>query len=131
MTFFGQFKLSPTVILALMLCGGTGALAINWIGVVDGPPRSAHCPPIGPSPAGPTEAAAPRTIKVPSEFSGRLLGIFCETSPFDSAAENDIIIVGEQKYRKLRESDTVKEGQLLARVNDILARDELDLLRAK
>ncbi len=77
------------------------------------------------------DGPAPRTIRVPSEVEGRLLGIFTEIKPGDKVADKDVIVVGEQKYRRLREGDTVKTGQLLARVNDALARDDVDIAEAK
>jgi multidrug efflux pump subunit AcrA (membrane-fusion protein) len=73
----------------------------------------------------------PRPIKVPSDVSGRLLGVFYEIGPYDMADDNDLIIVGTQNYRRLREGDFVKEGQLLARVDDIHARDDVDLIRTR
>jgi multidrug efflux pump subunit AcrA (membrane-fusion protein) len=77
------------------------------------------------------DGPAPRTVRVPSEVDGRLLGIFTEIKPGDKVADKDVIVVGEQKYRRLREGDAVKAGQLLARVNDALARDDVDIGEAK
>ncbi len=131
MTVLGQFKLRPTVVLAMILCGGTGALAINGICKAVSPPRSRQSPPIDPALAGSAQGASPRPVKVPSEVSGRLLGVFFEIGPYDMADENDIIIVDGQRYRRLCEGDSVKEGQLLAQVNDTLACDDLDLVRTR
>jgi multidrug efflux pump subunit AcrA (membrane-fusion protein) len=72
-----------------------------------------------------------RTIRVPSQVDGLLLVIFTEIMPNEKVAPRDVIVVGKQKYRRLREGDKVKAGQLLARVNDALALDDVAIAEAK
>jgi RNA polymerase sigma factor (sigma-70 family) len=131
-----KLKQGVAVALALALCGGAGGLVFYGVAEASGSHRSSTSLPSAPvSEPGPAaqvgHAAEPRTIKVPSEVSGRLLGVFTEIGPNDKPAQKDLIMAGNQKYQRLREGDTVKEGQLLARVDDILARDEVDFRRAK
>jgi multidrug efflux pump subunit AcrA (membrane-fusion protein) len=60
-----------------------------------------------------------------------VLGIFTEIKPNEKVADKDVIVVGKQKYRRLREGDEVMEGQLVARVNDAAAADEVAIREAK
>ncbi len=116
---------------ALAVCGGAGGLAFYGAAEAASAPRG-QSPPVNGAQSVP-HAPAPvlRTIKVPSEVDGRLLGILTEINPDDKVADKDVVVVGKQKYRRLREGDTVKTGQLLARVNDVLALDELAIMEAR
>jgi len=131
-----KLKLGVAVLLALTLCGGAGGLAVYGAAGTAGQPRGTLAPLAAAAPA-PQQAlsgsapAAPRTIKVPCEVDGVLLGIFTEIKPNDKVAETDVVAVGNQKYRRLREGDTVKAGQLLARVNDVLACDDVGIAEAR
>ncbi len=127
--FLAKLKLGAAFVVALLLCGGAGGLAFYGAAQAAGPQRGLPAPGSDPQPA--PSAPVPRPIRVPSEVDGRLLGIFTEIKPGDKVADKDVIVVGEQKYRRLREGDTVKAGQLLARVNDALARDDVDIAAAK
>jgi RNA polymerase sigma factor (sigma-70 family) len=136
--FLAKLKLGGAVVLALTLCGGAGGLAFYRVAGAACPPRglptapAALVPDPQPAPAAPAQPApVPRTIRVPAEVDGRLLGVFTEIKPDDKVAEKDVVVVGKQKYRRLREGDAVKAGQLLARVNDALALDNVDVAEAK
>jgi RNA polymerase sigma factor (sigma-70 family) len=79
--------------------------------------------------ASPNRSARRDRVEVPSQRDGVLLVIGTEIKEGERVPAEQLIVVKvegeEKKYRQLREGDTVKEGQLLARVDDTLARDEL------
>jgi RNA polymerase sigma factor (sigma-70 family) len=72
---------------------------------------------------------------VVSRREGLLLFIGTEIQPGDKppAAAVIAVTVGdvERKYRRLKEGDRVEEGQLLGRIEDDLARDDLAIKAAK
>jgi RNA polymerase sigma factor (sigma-70 family) len=131
--FFAKLKLGVAVVLALALCGGAGGLVFYHLAeAAASPPRATPLPLGAPLPAPPASAEpTPRTIRVPSEVDGKLLGIFTEIKVGEKVAEKDVIVVGQQKYRRLREGDQVAEGQLLARVNNTTALADLTIAEAK
>jgi RNA polymerase sigma factor (sigma-70 family) len=127
-----KLKVGVAVVLALTLCGGAGGLAFYGVAHACNSAGPSSTPLPDAQPTGPAQPAPmARGIKVPSEVGGRLLGIFTEIGADDKVAEKDVVVVGKKKYRRLREGDAVKEGQLLARVDDAAARDELDIKQAK
>jgi multidrug efflux pump subunit AcrA (membrane-fusion protein) len=136
--FIAKLKLGAAVVLALMLCGGAGGMAF-YAAAAAGRPSHGSSKAFSIAARGAeaalAEAAQPwpgtRTIRVPSQVDGLLLGIFTEIAPKDKVAPRDAIVVGKQKYRRLREGDKVKAGQLLARVNDVLALDDVDIAEAR
>jgi RNA polymerase sigma factor (sigma-70 family) len=79
-------------------------------------------------------AACRDRVEVPSQRDGVLLVIGTEIKPGDKVPPDQVVTVkiGDEqvKYRRLREGDMVEEGQLLARVDDALARDEAASKRA-
>jgi RNA polymerase sigma factor (sigma-70 family) len=136
--FVAKLKLGAAIVLALILCGGAGGLAFYGAAKAGYAPRglssTSETAALGAQPAL-AEAAQPlavtRTIRVPSQVDGLLLGIFTEIMPDEKVAPRDVIVVGKQKYRRLREGDKVKAGQLLGRVNDTLAIDDVAISEAK
>src|SRR5579884_1672541 len=68
-------------------------------------------------------------IKVPSRCDGVLLVIGTEIKEGEKVPPDQVVTVKvgdeEKKYRRLRAGDAVEEGQLLARLDDRLAREEL------
>jgi hypothetical protein len=76
-----------------------------------------------------------RAIDVASERDGVLVAVGTEIKEGEKIAPDQILTVrvGSElkEYRRLRIGDTVEEGQLLARIDDRLARDELNIKRAK
>jgi RNA polymerase sigma factor (sigma-70 family) len=127
--FFAKLKVGAAVVLALVVCGGAGGLAFYGAAeAAGGPPRGA---PPSQLTAAPAPAPAPRTVRVPSQVSGMLLGVFTEIKPDEKVADKDTVVVGKQKYRRLREGDEVAEGQLLARVDDRMGAADLTVAQAK
>jgi RNA polymerase sigma factor (sigma-70 family) len=126
--FFARLKVGAAVVLALVLCGGAGGLAFYGAAEAAGPPRRAQPSALT---AAPAPVPAPRTVRVPSEVSGKLLGVFTEIKPDEKVAEKDVIVVAGQKYRQLRVGDEVAEGQFLARVDDRAAVAEIAVAAAK
>jgi RNA polymerase sigma factor (sigma-70 family) len=128
---FARLKVGAAVVLALVVCGSAGGLAFYGAAEAAGvPPRGTSPSQFGAAPA-PVTAPAPRTVRVPSEVSGILLGVFTEIKPDEKVADKDVIVVGKQKYRQLREGDEVAEGQLLARADDRAATADLAIAQAK
>ncbi len=74
-------------------------------------------------------------VDVPSQREGVLEFIGTEIQPGEKVPEDQQIIyeIGEEKkvYRRLRVGDQVKVGQLLAQLDNRLARDELAIKTAK
>jgi RNA polymerase sigma factor (sigma-70 family) len=131
--FIAKLKLGVAVVLAVLLAGGVSGLACYRVAEAAAyPPRAtpATSGPL-PAPAPAAEAPATRTIKVPSQVDGVLLGVFTEIKPNEKIADKDVIVVGTHKYRRLREGDEVVEGQLLARVDDTTAATDLTVAQAK
>jgi multidrug efflux pump subunit AcrA (membrane-fusion protein) len=100
-------------------------------------------PPDRPAPAvavaeqdkGPQEDSRGNGVLIPSQREGILLVIGREIRPGERVPTNQTVIVsvgGEPKhFRRLKVGDKVEEGQLLARVDDRLARDEVAIKEAK
>ncbi len=77
-------------------------------------------------------APAVKVVRVPSPQEGILLAVGTEVK--DSAGGNVFKVrVGNEvrTFRRLREGDTVKEGQMLAQLDDRLARNEVAIKRAR
>ncbi len=74
-------------------------------------------------------------VNVPSRRDGVLVLIGSEIAPDEKGTPDLVVTVkvgGEaKKYRRLKEGDLVEEGQLLARTDDRLARDEVTIKEAK
>jgi multidrug efflux pump subunit AcrA (membrane-fusion protein) len=134
---FAKLKTGGAVVLALMLSGGAGAFAFYGAARAAYPHDSSTAwtisdPGERPALAGAAQPSpVTRTIRVPSQVDGVLLGIFSPITSNDKVAARDVIVVGKQKYWRLREGDKVKAGQLLARVNDALALDDVAIAEAK
>jgi RNA polymerase sigma factor (sigma-70 family) len=102
-----------------------------------------HAPATQPAKAGevavvPTAKGANRDevlVNIPSQVDGVLAVVGTEIKEGEKVAPGRILTVkiggGVKKYRRLREGDAVVEGQLLARVDDRLARDEVQVRKAK
>lgn len=74
-------------------------------------------------------------VEVPSRRDGVLLCVGTDIEPGATVPEDllvEIELGGEKKrYRRLREGDTVKAGQLLAQLDDSLARDDCAIKHAR
>ena len=72
---------------------------------------------------------------MPSQRDGVLLVVGTEIKKGEKVPTDRIVTVKQNgqttTYRRLREGDAVEEGQLLARVDDRLARLDLDVARSK
>jgi RNA polymerase sigma factor (sigma-70 family) len=136
--FIAKLKLGAAVVLALILCGGAGGIAFYGAAkagcLLRGSSITSTASALGAGQAL-ARAAQPlpvtRTIRVPGQVDGQLLGILTEIVPNDKVAARDVVVVGKQKYRRLREGDKVKEGQLLARIDDALALEDVVIAEAK
>jgi RNA polymerase sigma factor (sigma-70 family) len=116
-----KLKIAAAVLLAAGMIGiGAGGATYRTL-AAGGPNADAE------------SAAANRSIcrdrvEVPSQRDGVLLVIGTEIKPGEKVPPDQVVVVkiGDEqtKYRRLREGDRVEEGQLLARVDDALARDE-------
>ena len=74
-------------------------------------------------------------VKVPAQREGVLVLVGSEIKPGENVPADQVITtkVGDTttRYRRLKEGDVVEEGQLLARVDDRLARDEWNIAQRK
>ncbi|HLY79367.1 MAG TPA: hypothetical protein VKQ70_08340, partial [Caulobacteraceae bacterium] len=129
--FLTKLKLGAAALLAMMLCGGAGGVAFYHLAEAACPPRGGAAPGAVTQPQASAPAPAVRTIKVSSQVNGVLLGILTEIKPNEKVADKDVITVGSHKYRRLREGDEVAEGQLLARVDDTAAVEDVTIAQAK
>jgi multidrug resistance efflux pump len=116
------------------------AVAVAVLGVGAGtllsPGRAAR--PAAQAPAGPARAAKdrdPNRQEVPSEVDGVLLFVGTDVKAGEKVPAALLLKIKvdgkEQTYRRLRVGDRVEEGQLLARVDDRLARTEVAIQQAK
>jgi len=80
-------------------------------------------------------AKAKGKIEVPSERAGIVMVIGTELKEGEKLPPGQVIKVRiddvEKQFRRLRVGDRVEEGQLLARLNDQLARQEQEIAEAK
>jgi RNA polymerase sigma factor (sigma-70 family) len=117
------------VLAAVVLVGGGGIVAARVLAT--GPADTPKDVRLNPA----VDLQRPSLIAVPSEVEGKLVVIGTEIKPGEKVAPDRIVTVkieGKSKqYRRLREGDAVDEGQLLACVDDRLARDELAIRQAK
>jgi DNA-directed RNA polymerase specialized sigma24 family protein len=93
-------------------------------------------PPVREPPPGPgAKDVAARDVEVPSQQEGVLLLIGTEIKQEAGVPAAQIITIKSggisQKYRRLHVGDTVEDGQLLARLDDRLARAEVEIKKAK
>lgn len=121
-------------------------------GLEDSPPGLAQVVEIGPPlfPSAPAAAPRPRPRPareplaigdcrvvvfekedVPAQHEGVLLFIGTEVAEGEAVLADRIITHGSKRYRKLREGDVVKAGQLLARLDDRIARSEVGIRTGK
>jgi WD40 repeat protein len=68
---------------------------------------------------------------VPAQHEGVLLFIGTEVADSEAVPADRLITQGGKRYRKLREGDVVKAGQLLARLDDRIARSEVGIRTGK
>ncbi|HJT77154.1 MAG TPA: hypothetical protein VJ739_08130, partial [Gemmataceae bacterium] len=122
---------AAAVLVAGLLAGGLSE------GVYYGTLNAA--PPVGRDPPTSTVADPAASDKdllnVPSQRDGILLVVGTEIKKGEKVAPERIVSVKidgeEQKYLRLRVGDRVEEGQLLARLDDRLARDDLEAKKSK
>jgi RNA polymerase sigma factor (sigma-70 family) len=85
-------------------------------------------------PVGNTNRPANR-IRVPAQREGVLAFVGTEVKPGENVPRERLINVkmgqATKQYRRLKEGDLVEEGQLLARVDDGLVRDQWDIAKRK
>jgi RNA polymerase sigma factor (sigma-70 family) len=85
--------------------------------------------------AAPVERPRPARVEVPSEREGVLVLVGSEIKEGEKVPPEDTVTlkVGNEKktYRRLAEGDLVEEGQLLAKVDDRLARADLAVKQAR
>ena len=85
--------------------------------------------------AGPEAPKPAPVVNVPSQRDGVLLVVGTEIKDGAKVPKDRLLTVKRDgratTYRRLREGDAVEEGQLLARVDDRLARIDLDVAKSK
>jgi RNA polymerase sigma factor (sigma-70 family) len=94
-------------------------------------PAAAAADPVRPAPA----KDLANVVQVPSKHDGILILVGTEIKEGETVPEVQVIKIrgesAEKRYRRLRVGDKVEEGQLLARLDDQLVRDELAIADAK
>jgi RNA polymerase sigma factor (sigma-70 family) len=126
-------KLQVTAILLVTSMLGAGAGVVTYGGAV----RQAETTPAE-RPAQPAASSLEtyrNWVDVPSQREGVLRLIGTEIKPGEKLAPGQIVTMktGQETipYRRLNVGDRVEEGQLLARLDDRLAREELVIRKAK
>jgi RNA polymerase sigma factor (sigma-70 family) len=116
-----------SVVAALVVFGvlGAGAAGLAYHGQAGEPGK----PGGGPAAAAPDTDGPEDVIKVPSRVDGVLVLVGTEIKEGEKVPPGRAVTVKvggeEKKYRRLRVGDKIEEGQLLARLDDQVARDEL------
>jgi len=148
--FLNKLKVVVLVVLGLGLLG-TGASAVCQVGPFAAGGQGSQ-PPVekqgGPIAAG-GQAARPavekkaspdasphnRLVNVVSLIDGVIVVIGREVKDSETLPADQVVTVrigkGEKKYRRLREGDRVEEGEMLVRLDDRLARNDLAVQQAK
>jgi RNA polymerase sigma factor (sigma-70 family) len=74
-------------------------------------------------------------IRIPSRKDGVVLLVGTDIKQGEQVPRDRLVIVksgqSDQLYRRLRRGDMIEEGQLLARLDDTLARSEIAIMEAK
>jgi RNA polymerase sigma factor (sigma-70 family) len=123
-------KLKVTAVVMLLAAGLVGAGAGSLPRAVPGRATAADA-----ESAAPVPENRPVVVNLPARRDGVLLFIGTEIKDGDPVAPEDVVSVridGEaKKFRRLKEGDKVEDGQLLARLDDRLARDDVEVQKAK
>lgn len=129
-----QIKIAALVVLTVGVMGSGAGVALR--GLADEPAKSA--PSVrADRPAEPTQAKPASLdkgyLEVPSPHAGVLSLVGTEVKPGESVfAEAELRVAGDnQKYRRLKNLEVVHEGQLLARLDDRLARNDLEIKKQR
>ena len=122
------------VVITMVLAAGMLSAGAAWQAGVFASPEQAEPQAAAEKPA-PKAAPARRLMKLPSPVEGILAVIGREITQGENVPAVQVITLrtrdGEQKYRRLQVGDRVKEGEMLARLDDRLARTELAIQKAK
>jgi multidrug efflux pump subunit AcrA (membrane-fusion protein) len=117
-----NLKVAAAVLLA------AGVIGIGAEGATYRALAAGGANPNGEAAVAPNRSTCRDRVELPSQRDGVLLVIGTEIKPGEKVPPDQVVVVKvgdeQMKYRRLREGDTVEEGQLLARVDDALARDE-------
>jgi multidrug efflux pump subunit AcrA (membrane-fusion protein) len=123
-----NLRLVAAVVLAAGVIG-VGAGEATYRTLAAGRPNAD-----GDGAAAPSRADRRERVEVPSRRDGTLLVVGTEIKPGEDVPPDQamVIKVGDEqvKCRRLKEGDMVEEGQLLARVDDTLAREEVATKKA-
>jgi RNA polymerase sigma factor (sigma-70 family) len=126
---FSRIKMTAAIALALSALVAGGIVATTSLDAKETLPPSENVSSTTPAPV------QKETIDVPSPRSGVLVVIGTEIKAGEKVPPGDVVTLkagGEtKKYRRLKVGDKVEEGQLLARLDDRLARDEVAIAEAR
>ena len=124
-----RIKIVTALIMTIALAATTGGLLYHPHAEAQAPPRPAAVEPTRQA------VAVANLVDVPAQRDGILVLVGTEIKEGEKVPEGQRIAVridGQQRqYRRLRVGDKVVEGQLLARLDDRLARDELQIAEAR
>jgi RNA polymerase sigma factor (sigma-70 family) len=124
-----KIRTTAAIALALSALIAGGIVAMTTLEAKETPNAPAKLTPRTPAPV-PKDS-----MEVPSPRDGVLLVIGTEIKPGENVPAGEVVTIkvgGEpKKYRRLKVGDKVEEGQLLAHLDDRLARDEVAIAVAK
>jgi len=130
--FLPKLKLAVAVVFVLGLLGTGAGLAVHQVLAA---PSAAGGEDRADDLAVADARANKHLLRVPSQRDGILLVVGTEIKDGEKVPEDQVVsvkVAGEtRKYRRLREGDSLEEGQLLGLVDDTLARDELAIKKSK
>jgi len=125
--FVSKLKTAAILVLVIGLLAAGGGITYRLLAAEP----AGQDQPTTPKPA--REDAETEGIKVSSERDGILLVVGTEIKEGEKVAADRVITVAvggaSKKYRRLAVGDSVVEGQLLAQLDDRLARDDLAIKR--
>jgi RNA polymerase sigma factor (sigma-70 family) len=126
-------KVRIVVMVVLLLSAvGVGAGGVAYHTLAGEPGKASGNPAAGRAPDGDDSRVL---IQIPSRVDGVLVLVGTEIQEGETVPPGRVVTVKlggeEKKYRRLRVGDKVEEGQLLARLDDALARDEVAIKKQK
>src|SRR5262249_13336113 len=124
-----------TTAVAMVVCLlGLGAVAVSHqVGATPAPGYPAAAPPAASDNDAPAAPAAKKRdwVLVPARQQGVIEVVGREVRPGEKVPADKLINVHGKQYVRLVEGDSIRKGELLARIDDALASVDVDIKVAK